>query len=139
MSKKEYTDAQVIEYNNFVTMVSNNILVERVRMNNTIILWDFQPDQEMDRLYYNVATLLSDVFDEPVYLDMKLFSFLIFKWKRRKGRKNLKRVHRLIRNEIEINDRTSIYEIMTFIQQTAKADESIYENINDCFYGEWIK
>ena len=70
---------------------------------------------------------------------MKLFSFLIFKWKRRKGRKNLKRVHRLIRNEIEINDRTSIYEIMTFIQQTAKADESIYENINDCFYGEWIK
>lgn len=136
--KREYTEVEKTENNQLVAVIADNILVERQRMNGKIILWDFQQEQETDRLYYNVATLMSDVLGENVYLEMPLFDFLIFKWKRRKGRKNLKRVNSKIKNEIEINDRTSIYEIMMFIQKEFNLAPNRFEEINDCFYGEWI-
>jgi hypothetical protein len=137
--KREYTEAEKKENNQLVAIIADNILVERQRMNGKIILWDFQQEQETDRLYYHVATLMSDVLSEDVYLEMPLFDFLIFKWKRRKGRKNLKRVNSKIKNEIEINDRTSIYEIMMFIQKEFNLASNKFEEINDCFYGEWIE
>ena len=137
--KREYTEAEKKENNQLVAIIADNILVERQRMNGKIILWDFQQEQETDRLYYHVATLMSDVVGEDVYLEMPLFDFLIFKWKRRKGRKNLKRVNSKIKKEIEINDRTSIYEIMMFIQKEFNLASNKFEEINDCFYGEWIE
>ena len=137
--KREYTDKEMREYNQIVAVIADNVLVERKRMNEKIILWDFQQDQATDRLYYNVATLISDVAGEKIYLEMPLFDFLVFKWKRRKGRKNLKRVNSKIKKEIEINDRTSIYEIMMFIQKEFNLASNKFEEINDCFYGEWIE
>ena len=137
--KREYTEAEKKENNQLVAIIADNILVERQRMNGKIILWDFQQEQETDRLYYHVATLMSDVVGEDVYLEMPFFDFLVFKWKRRKGRKNLKRVNSKIKNEIEINDRTSIYEIMMFIQKEFNLASNKFEEINDCFYGEWIE
>ena len=132
----EYTNQQLIEYNNIASVVMNNVLAEKQRMGD-IILWDFQPDQDMDRLYYNVAALTSDVLGLNIYLDLPFIDYLKFKWKRRKGRKNIRRVNKKIKNRIGINDRTSIYEIMMFIQKELELDNYKFGQVNEAFYG-WV-
>lgn len=131
-------NSREIENNKIAGVVMENILAERQRMGKKIILWDFQQDQWTDRLYFNVAVMTSDVLNENVYLDMPLIDFWKFKWRRRKVRKNLKRVGKKIKNEIEVNDRTSIYEIMIYVQRTFNLENDRFEEINNEFYG-WLE
>ena len=51
--------------------ILKNILVERERCGK-ILLWDFNPVDHGDRLYFNIATIVADLNREPIYLNMHL-------------------------------------------------------------------
>lgn len=123
-------------YDEIVNTVLMNILVERERCGK-ILLWDFNPIDHGDRLYFNVAAIVADLNKEPIYLNMHLFDYLKFKRKRRKSRKNLRYFGPHKAAALDDEHKTSIYIIMDYIRETMGFDYSLYKEINDAYYG-WI-
>ena len=124
-------------YDEIVNTILKNILVERERCGK-ILLWDFNPVDHGDRLYFNVATIVADINKEPMYLNMPLFDYLKFKWKRRKSRKNLRYFGPHRAAELDNEHKTSIYIIMDFIREQMDFNYSLYKDINDEYYG-WVE
>lgn len=75
---------------------------------------------------------------EPIYLNMHLIDYLLFKWKRRKSRKNLRYFGPNHAAELDDEHKTSIYLIMDFIREQMDFDYSLYKDINDEYYG-WVE
>ena len=123
------------DYDEIVTKIVQNIINQSAYADKKIILWDFQQTAPMDRLYYNVACLVADLFDFPIYLQMPFFEYLKFK-RKRKTRKNL---HWVRRNAdwVCAECKTSVYIIMDFIREYFDINPSVFEEINDAYYG-WI-
>ena len=124
-------------YDEVVNAVLMNVLVERKRCGK-ILLWDFTPELPADRLYFNVAAIVADINKEPIYLNMPLFDYLKFKWKRRKSRKNLRYFGPNHAAKLDDEHKTSIYIIMDFIRETMDFDYSLYKDISDEYYG-WVE
>ena len=125
-----------IKYNQIVGTIMQNILVERCTTNK-IILWDFQESQPMDRLYFNVASIIADLGRECMYIQMPLFAYLKMKWRRRKTRKNLRWCGPLMKKRLPDEAKTSIYLIMSFIAEYYNIDMEVFEDIQNEFYG-WV-
>lgn len=125
------------KYDEIVNTVLMNILVERERCGK-ILLWDFNPIDRGDRLYFNVAAVVADMNKEPMYLNMSLIDYLRFKWKRRKSRKNLRYFGSRQANKLNDEYKTSIYLIMSYIRDTMGFDYSLFEEINNEYYG-WVE
>ena len=124
-------------YDEIVGTILKNILVERERCGK-ILLWDFNPVDHGDRLYFNIAAIVADMNKEPIYLNMHLFDYLKFKWKRRKSRKNLRYFGPRHAAELDSEHKTSIYIIMDFIREQMDFNYSLYKDINDEYYG-WVE
>lgn len=124
-------------YDEIVSTILTNILVERERCGK-ILLWDFNPIDHGDRLYFNIAAIVADINKEPIYLNMHLFDYLKFKWKRRKSRKNLRYFGLNQAAELDNEHKTSIYIIMDFVREQMGIDYSLYKEINDEYYG-WVE
>ena len=124
-------------YDEIVNTILKNILVERERCGK-ILLWDFNPIDHGDRLYFNIAAIVADLNKEPIYLNMPLFDYLKFKWKRRKSRKNLRYFGPSHASKLDDEHKTSIYIIMDYIRETMDFDYSLYKDINDEYYG-WVE
>ena len=124
-------------YDEIVSTILKNILVERERCGK-ILLWDFNPVDHGDRLYFNVAAIVADINKEPIYLNMHLIDYLLFKWKRRKSRKNLRYFGSYHASKLDDEHKTSIYLIMSFICEQMEFDYSLYKEINDEYYG-WVE
>ena len=124
-------------YDEIVSTILKNILVERERCGK-ILLWDFNPVDHGDRLYFNVAAIVADFNKEPIYLNMPLFDYLKFKWKRRKSRKNLRYFGPHRAAKLDNEHKTSIYIIMDFIREQMDFNYSLYKDINDEYYG-WVE
>ena len=124
-------------YDEIVSTILKNILVERERCGK-ILLWDFNPVDHGDRLYFNIAAIVADINKEPMYLNMPLFDYLKFKWKRRKSRKNLRYFGPHRAAELDNEHKTSIYIIMDFIREQMDFNYSLYKDINDEYYG-WVE
>ena len=124
-------------YDEIVGTILKNILVERERCGK-ILLWDFNPVDHGDRLYFNIAAIVADMNKEPMYLNMHLIDYLLFKWKRRKSRKNLRYFGPSHAVELDAEHKTSIYLIMSFICEQMEFDYSLYKEINDEYYG-WVE
>lgn len=123
-------------YDEVVGTIMSNIIVERHRCGK-IALWDFQEDNDWDKLYFNVAAIVADMNKEPIYLQMPLFKYLKMKWKRHKQRKNLRYLFSWRAKDIPLESRTSIYIIMNFIREYYKLPKDYFEKINSEYYG-WI-
>lgn len=123
-------------YDEIVSTILKNILVERERCGK-ILLWDFNPVDHGDRLYFNIAAIVADMNKEPMYLNMNLIDYLLFKWKRRKSRKNLRYFGPRHAAKLDAEHKTSIYLIMSFICEQMEFDYSLYKEINDEYYG-WV-
>lgn len=123
------------EYDDIIKVIVYNVYAER-QINGKILLWDFQEDNDWDRLYFNVALIVSDLEQEDVYLQMPFFKYLKMKWKRRK-RKNLRYVTPRIKNNLSDEGKTSVFIIMDYIRSTFGLSESKFKEINDEYYG-WI-
>lgn len=121
-------------YDEVVATIMSNVIVERFRCGK-IVLWDFQEDNDWDRLYFNVAAIVADMNHEAIYLQMPYHKYLRMKWKRRKQRKNLRYLYSWRADSVPPENRTSVYIIMDFIREHYKLSESYFKEINDEYYG----
>lgn len=123
-------------YDIIVSTIMQNVLAER-RIANKIILWDFQEKQPMDRLYFNVAAIVADMNNEPIYVQMALIPYLKMKWKRRKTRKNLRWIGPIMAKELPNEAKTSVYVLMCFIAEFHKIDLKVFDDIQNAYYS-WV-
>lgn len=123
-------------YDEVVGTIMSNVIVERQRCGK-IILWDFQEDNDWDRLYFNVAAIIADMNKELIYLQMPFWKYVKMKWKRRKQRKNLRYLSRSRAEDISYESRTSVYIIMDFIRNFYNLDKDDFGKINSEYYG-WV-
>lgn len=123
-------------YDEVVGTIMSNVIVERQRCKK-IILWDFQEDNDWDRLYFNVAAIVADMNRELIYLQMPFWEYVKMKWKRRKQRKNLRYLSRSRAENIPYENKTSVYVLMDFIRNFYNLDKDCFGKINDEYYG-WI-
>lgn len=124
------------KYDEIIGTIIQNVISER-RIAGKIVLWDFQESQAMDRLYFNVASIVSDMNGEKLYIQAPLLTYLEMKWKRRKSRKNLRWCGPLRSKKLPSEAKTSIYIIMDYIREYYNEPYEIFEEINNEFYG-WI-
>ena len=125
------------QYDMVVGTIMQNVFAEH-KLAGKIILWDFQEKQDLDRLYFNVAAMVSDLIKEPIYIQMPLFKYLKMKWKRRKTRKNLRYLTRWAAKDVPFESRTSVFIIMDFIREFYQVDLDYFKKINDEYYG-WVE
>lgn len=123
-------------YDTVVGTIMSNVIVERQRCGK-IILWDFQEDNDWDRLYFNVAAIVADMNREPIYLQMPFWKYVKMKWKRHKQRKNLRYLSRSRAENIPYESRTSVYILMDFIRNFYDLDKDYFGKINSEYYG-WV-
>lgn len=124
------------QYDNVVKTVMTNILVERERCGK-YILYDFQPSNDADKLYFNVTTIAADLNKEKIYLGMPLLDFIFFWKKRRKKRHNLRWLNPIQKKKLSDENKTSVSIIMDFICTQLKLNYRLFKEINDEYYG-WI-
>ena len=125
------------KYDEIVGTIIQNVLSER-SIAGKIVLWDFQESQAMDRLYFNVASIVSDMNGEKLYIQAPLLTYLEMKWKRRKSRKNLRWCGPLMARQLPDEAKTSVYIIMDYIRGYYNEPYEIFEEINNEFYG-WVE
>ena len=119
-------------YDKIINTIYLNVCAERNKAGD-IILWDFQSDNPIDRLYFHVATAASDIYECRVYLDMPFFKFWKF-CRKNKGRKNLcwisPRLKKLYPSEIK----TSVYLIMEYVKDFYNISMDTFKEINEAYY-----
>ena len=120
------------QYDKIVGTIMQNILAESNIAGGKIVLWDFQPDNAMDRLYYHVACIISDIYNKQIYLEMKLWDYLKF-WKANRKRRNLNWVWRKHTNLPE-ESKTSVYILMEFVREYYQVPVEIFDEINKEYY-----
>lgn len=125
------------QYDQVVNTVMSNILVERNRCGK-ILLYDFNPVDHADRLYFNIAAIVADLNKECIYINMPIAEYIKFKWARRKTRKNLRYFGKRQANKLDNEYKTSIYVIMDFISKHLGIDYSFFKEVNDAYYG-WLE
>lgn len=126
-----------IKYNQIVGTIMQNVFAER-NIANKIILWDFQESQSMDRLYFNVASIVADMGKERIYLQMPFFTYLKMKWRRRKTRKNLRWCGPLRARKLLDEAKTSVYILMDYVREYYDITPEVFAAINNEFYG-WVE
>lgn len=126
-----------IKYNQIVGTIMQNVFAER-NIANKIILWDFQESQSMDRLYFNVASIVADMGKERIYLQMPFFTYLKMKWRIRKTRKNLRWCGPLMARKLPNEAKTSVYILMDYVREYHDVSYDTFEKINNEFYG-WVE
>lgn len=129
-------ESKYTQYDNVVSTIMTNILIERERCGK-YILYDFQPSNDADKLYFNVATIATDLYREKIYLGMPLLDFIFFWKKRRKKRHNLRWLNPIQKKKLSDEDKTSVSIIMDFICVQLKLNYRLFKEINDEYYG-WI-
>lgn len=124
------------QYDEIVATIMANVLSER-KIAGKIVLWDFQSNESLDRLYFNVASIVSDIEKENIYLQMPFVDYLKLKWQFHKIRKNLRWCSPMMERELPDESKTSIYIIMSFIAEYYNIDMKIFEAIQNEFYS-WV-
>ena len=115
-----------------VGTIFQNVLAESNMAKNKVVLWDFHPVNSIDRLYYHVACLVSDIYNKDMYLEMKFFDYLKFKWKNKK-RKNLHWVWRK-HTSLPEDCKTSVYIIMDYVREYYKIPIETFDKILKEYY-----
>ena len=122
------------KYNQIVATIMANVLSER-KIAGRIVLWDFQSDQATDQLYFNVASIVSDMEKENIYLQMPFMDYLKLKWKFRKVRKNLRWCGPMMARELPDEAKTSIFILMDYIRDYYNEPNfNVFKQIENEFY-----
>ena len=125
------------KYDEVVSTVMRNILVERERVGK-FLLYDFQPQMDADKLYFNVANVAATMRKENLYLNMPLLDYIKFRKKRGKKWSNLRWCIPWTLKKLDNEHKTSIYIIMDFIKETLDIPSNMFKDINDEYYG-WVE
>ena len=124
------------EYDKIVQSVMTNILIEKERLGNFII-YKFNPDDDAQKLYFNVTTVAADLTRQPIYLDMSLWTYLRFRFKFGRKRRNLRWFGRL-RRKVNTKEIVDTKELMDFIGKEFDINRKMFNNINNEYYG-WVE
>lgn len=125
-----------MKYNQVVGTIMQNVMSE-AKIAHKIVLWDFNEEQPMNKLYFNVAALVADMYHQYIYVQMPLISYLKMKWKRRKTRRNLRWCSPWMARELPTESKTSVYVLMDFVREYYDVTEDYMDDINSEFYG-WV-
>ena len=125
---------KIKEYDNVVQTIMNNVFVERQRL-GIYLLYNFKPTNGAQKLFFNVTAIAADINKEFIYLDMPIWSYLKFRHKFGKKRQNLRWWGPLKRRKIKEKDIAGAQEMMDFIRDAMSIKESLYEEINNEYYG----
>jgi hypothetical protein len=123
-------------YDNVVSTIMTNVLVERERCGKFIV-YDFDQTDDANRLFFNITAIAADLNREKIYLDMPLLDFIFFWKKRRKNRKNLRWLNPIQEKKLPDENKTSVYMIMDFICKELNINYLLYKEINNKYYG-WV-
>ena len=123
-------------YDSVITTVMTNVLVERERCGK-FLLYDFQQNEDADRLYFNVTAIAADLQKENIYLDMPFWDYVKFRMKRWKRRMNLRWFGPLAKKKLDNEYKTSVYLIMHFVAEHLHIPIDLFKEINDTYYG-WV-
>ena len=126
-----------VMYANVVRTIMTNILIERGRCEK-YLLYNFNPTKGAEKLYYNVAAIASDGNREKLYLDMPFFSYLKFKFERKK-RKNIRWFNPIYKIRLKDELKVSVSDIMNFIREDLNLSDELYDLINNEYYGWEVK
>ena len=137
MAQEISMDNKYVLYDKVVTTIMTNVLVERERCGK-FLLYDFHQKENPDRLYFNVTTVAADLRKENIYLDMPLWDYVKFRFKRRKKRVNLKWFSPSAKKKLSNEYKTSVYLIMDFIAEHLHVSVNLFKEINDAYYG-WVE
>ena len=121
------------QYDKVVNTIMINILVERERC-GMFLLYDFNPKDDADILYYNVTTAAADLRKENVYLNMSLLDYIKFRKNRAKKRSNLRWFNPFKMKKLTDEQKTSIYLIMSYIKEQLDIDYTLFGEINNEYY-----
>ena len=124
------------EYDKIVQAVMTNVLIEKERLGNFII-YKFNPDDNAQKLYFNVTAVAADLNRQPIYLDMSLWTYLRFRFKFGRKRKNL-RWFGWLRRKVNTKEIVDTQELMDFIGKEFNIDRKMFNNINNEYYG-WVE
>lgn len=119
-------------YDKIVNSIYLNVCAE-CKHTGEIILWDFQPDNPTDRLYFNVAAVTSDIYEQAIYLDMPLFKFWKF-CREHKGRKNMCWLSPRLKKSYSAEVKTSVYLIMEYVANHYDIPMKTFKEINEAYY-----
>ena len=123
-------------YDNVVSTVMMNVLVERKRC-GSFIVYDFDQDENSNRLYFNVTAVAADINKEYFYIHMPLLSYIKLKFKWRK-RKNFRWFGPIKNKKLDPQCKTSTTILMDFISEQLNVPYTIFEDINNEYYG-WVE
>lgn len=129
-------DNRYEHYDQVVATIMANVLVEHKRCGK-YLLYDFQPSNDADKLYFNITAIAADLGKENIYLDMPLRDYIKFRKKRRKKRTNLKWFNPFQKKKLPDENKTSVTLLMDFICDELKLNYHLFKEINDEYYG-WI-
>ena len=120
------------QYDQIVATIMQNVLAEANRAGGKVVLWDFHPQNSVDRLYYHIACIVADIYNKQMYLEMGFMDYLKFKHKNKK-RKN---IHWVWRKHTSLSDdvKTSVFIIMEYVRQFYNIEMSVFEDINKEYY-----
>lgn len=123
-------------YDSVVSTIMSNVMVECARCGK-ILLYDFKPELDMDKLYFNVAAIVADISKEKLYLHMPFWGYIRFRMKFWKKRMNLRWFSPWAEKKLEDENKTSVSIIMSFVAEKLEISEDLFKEINDEYYG-WV-
>ena len=121
------------KYDTVVETVVRNVLAERNRTHK-IILWNFSPYRAADRLYFHVASVVGDIYDEPIYLDLSIFKWWKFKNNPLFSKKIFERLGWKEKRQYGDDLKTPVATIMEYVREYHQLDGDEFQKIVDEFY-----
>ena len=120
-------------YDEVVGSLVGNVLAEQ-SINHKIILKDYNDEDNTHRLYLNAAIIVSDLSQQPIFINTTFFKFLKLKWRRKILRKQLRRIKD---TDLELLDSevTSIDKILDYVCSNYEINRDKMGKINEEFYG----
>ena len=120
-------------YDEVIGSIMGNILSEQ-SINHKIILKDYNDSDPAHKLYLNVAVIISDLSQQPIFINTTFLKLMKLKLRRRKIRKQLRRINdkdlETIGSEV-----ISIDTIIDYVCNAHKIDRPKLTEINNEFYG----
>ena len=129
-------DNKYVLYDSVVSTIMTNVMVEHTRCGK-FLLYDFKPELDMDKLYFNVAAIAADMMREKLYLHMSFLNYVKFRIKFWKKRTNLKWFSPWSEKKLDNEYKTSVGVLMSFIEEQLKLSKGLFKEINDAYYG-WV-
>lgn len=122
------------QYDQVVNVVMLNVMAEKNRCGK-FLLYDFNPEEEADKLYYNVSAIAADLSLNNLYLHMPFFKYLKFKFK--SGRKNLRYFNFFQELKLKPEHKTSVFMLMDYIREELNLPQEIFGEINNEYYKQY--